>query len=330
MGDAADVSLSAAVAGEGADAPVAAHYGEPYAEQRRLETGGLVDRSHRGVVAVSGPDRLSWLHALTTQDMLALPPHSVTRTLVLSPQGHVEHEATVVDDGDTTWLLVEPGAAPPLVAFLDSMRFLTRVEVRDESAALATLTVTGPVPAGVAAGAVVSLADVRATDLLVPRDEVAPLLLAHQDLLAGHDAWEALRVAAGEPRFGLDTDHRTLVHEVGWLAPAVALDKGCYRGQETVARVHNLGRPPRRLVLVHLDGSDHLLPESGADVVVGGRTVGSLRSRARHHELGPVGLALLKRSVPDDAPLLIGGSVAGALERDLSSPTEPVDLGGIR
>ncbi|MEJ7708046.1 MAG: tRNA-modifying protein YgfZ [Nocardioidaceae bacterium] len=75
----------------------------------------------------------------------------------------------------------------------------------------------------------------------------------------GNWAFEALRIARGEPRFGLDTDHKTIPNEAGWIGTAVHLDKGCYRGQETVARVHTLGRPPRRLVLLHLDGSvDHL------------------------------------------------------------------------
>ena len=74
-------------------------------------------------------------------------------------------------------------------------------------------------------------------------------------MLAGTWAYEALRIAAGRPRLGLDTDHRTIPHELGWIETAVHLSKGCYRGQETVARVHNLGHPPRRLVRLHLDGA---------------------------------------------------------------------------
>jgi folate-binding protein YgfZ len=136
----------------------------------------------------------------------------------------------------------------------------------------------------------------------VPRAELA----AYDGPVAGVGAFEALRVAARAPRLGLDTDHRTLPHEVGWLTTAVHLDKGCYRGQETVARVHNLGRPPRRLVLLHLDGSDSELPVTGADVVQDGRTVGRVGTAVRHHELGPVALALVKRTVVDGADLLAG------------------------
>jgi folate-binding protein YgfZ len=126
-------------------------------------------------------------------------------------------------------------------------------------------------------------------------------------------AYEALRIAAGVPRHGVDTDHRAIPNEVGWIGPAVALDKGCYRGQETVARVHTLGRPPRRLVLLHLDGSVDRLPARGSDVVHGGRTVGFVGSSALHYELGPVALALVKRNVPVETDLVADG-VAAAQE----------------
>ena len=122
---------------------------------------------------------------------------------------------------------------------------------------------------------------------------------------AGLWAFEALRIERGEPRFGLDTDHRTIPNEVGWIGPAVHLDKGCYRGQETVARVHTLGRPPRRLVLLHLDGSENRLPPAGSPVSLDGRDIGFVGSSARHHELGPIALALVKRNVPVDAALTV-------------------------
>jgi folate-binding protein YgfZ len=322
-----DVSLTlpGAVPADAPDGAVAGHLGDPAREQRLLETGAAVDRSHRGVLAVRGPDRLSWLHALTTQDVAHLAPGAVTELLVLSPHGHVEHHADVLEDGETTWLLTEPGAAAPLAAFLDGMRFMQRVEVVEQSSRLATVTVTGGLSVP---GALVVRAGTLGDDVLVERSALAAALAGLP--VAGHDAWEARRVAAGQARAGVDTDHKTLVHEVGWLAPAVALDKGCYRGQETVARVHNLGRPPRRLVALHLDGSGHLLPARGTEVLAGDRVVGTLTSVARHHELGPIGLALLRRSVPDEAVLVTADGVAAAFDRDLSSPTQPVDLSGVR
>jgi hypothetical protein len=129
-------------------------------------------------------------------------------------------------------------------------------------------------------------------------------------------AFEALRIAAHVPRFGLDTDHRTIPHEVGWIGTAVHLNKGCYRGQETVARVHNLGHPPRRLVFLDLDGSVDQLPAHGDPVELdgpaeGNTVVGFTGSAARHYEQGPIGLALVKRTVPVAATLLAGGVAAG-------------------
>jgi folate-binding protein YgfZ len=273
-----------AVPADPPDAGVAGHYGDPYREQRLLAAGSaLVDLSHRPVVRVEGPDRLSWLHSLTTQHLTALPAGQWTESLVLSPQGHVEHHLSLVDDGSALLAVVEPGTAADLLAFLDRMRFMLRVEVRDASAHWAA--VGGP-------------------DGL--RLEPRSWLDTYEGDLAGVQAWEALRVAARRPRLGVDTDHRTLPHEVRWLSTAVHLDKGCYRGQETVARVWNLGRPPRRLVLLHLDGSDSDLPVAGDDVVLGDRVVGRVGTAVRHHELGPVALALVKRNVPDDAALSAG------------------------
>ena len=281
------------------DAAVAGHYGDPLREQRALLTdGGVVDRSQRGVIRVDGPDRLIWLHSLTSQHLTELPAHSWADALVLSPHGHVEHHLRLVDDGETTWVHVEPGTAPALVGYLDSMRFMLKVEVADVTASYAVLT-TVP-PDGIE----------QAVDRLVPRESIATEI---GDLvLAGHDAWEALRVAAGIPRLGFETDHRTIPHEVGWIGPAVHLDKGCYRGQETVARVHNLGRPPRRLVLLHLDGTSETLPPPGTDITVDERAVGFLGTALHHAELGPIALAVVKRNTPDDAHLMVEGMAAKA------------------
>jgi len=287
------LSLPGAVAGAGIDAPVAAHYGSFNLEQRALESGdGFVDLSHRGVVRVSGPDRLAWLHSLTTQHLSDLPPGQPTVALVLSPQGHVEHALYGIDDGEAFTAHLEPGTAAALVEWLDRMRFLMQVEVADVTAEVAVAWRPG-----------------SGYDL-VPRERLTAYAEAAGPA-AGMWAFEALRIARGEPRFGLDTDQRTIPNEVGWItdAPwsAVHLDKGCYRGQETVARVHTLGRPPRRLTLLHLDGSVNRLPEHGTPLTYDGREVGFVGSSARHHELGPIALGLVKRAVPLDATLDAGG-----------------------
>jgi folate-binding protein YgfZ len=290
------LSLPGAVSGNGIDAPVAAHYGSFNGEQRTLAAGsGFVDLSHRGVIRVSGPDRLPWLHSLTTQHLESLPPGIPTATLVLSPNGHVEHAMYGVDDGEAFTAHVEPGEAAALVAWLDRMRFMMRVEVVDLTDELAVAW------RPTAAPETESTMTSGKYDVF-PRTELEKYAAAAGPA-AGMWAFEALRIARGEPRFGQDTDHRTIPNEVGWIPSAVHLDKGCYRGQETVARVHTLGRPPRRLTLLHLDGTDNRLPTRGAPVLNGEREVGFVGSSARHHEYGPIALALLKRNVPVDAEL---------------------------
>jgi hypothetical protein len=304
--------LPGAVPAEGPDTGVAAHYGDPSGEQRALDrAAGLVDRSHRGVVRIGGPDRLSWLNSLSTQLLDRLEPGVPTQTLILSPNGHIQHQLTLVDDGEQVWAHVEPGTAAGLIEFLESMRFMLRVEPADVTGEYAVLTLMGPdAPAAGQAHSVAALPGRLGTDLIVARDrlpEVVDSLIGRGVRPAGMWAYEALRIAAHQPRPGLDTDHRTIPHEVGWIGTAVHLDKGCYRGQETVARVHNLGHPPRRLVLLHLDGSVDRLPSHGDPIEFNGDQVGLTGSAARHYELGPIALGLIKRTVPTDAPLLAGG-----------------------
>ena len=322
-----------AVPGDAPDAGVAAHYGNPYAEQRALAAGtGMVDRSHRGVVRITGPDRLSWLHSLSTQDLEHLEPGQSAETLILSPQGHIEHHLTLTDDGDALWAHVEPGTAGALLAFLESMRFMLRVESADVTGDYAVLTVTGGLPeAGpppgdaLPPGTAAAVRGALGTDLLVARGDLDRAATKFADgglTLAGMQAYEALRIAARRPRFGLDTDHRTIPHEVGWIESAVHLNKGCYRGQETVARVHNLGHPPRRLVFLHLDGSEDRLPQHGDPVQLEEATIGFVGSAARHYELGPIGLALIKRTTPVDATLQAAGLPAA------QEVVVPPDAGG--
>ena len=330
------LALPGAVAASWPDEGVAAHYGDPVREQRALDgaggpgDAGIVDRSNRGVLKISGPDRLSWLNSLTTQRLDGLAAGESAQALVLSPTGHVEHHLSLSDDGTSAWVHVEPGTAAPLAAFLESMRFMLRVEVADVSQDYAVLTVMGPAGGEITAeldgvAGRVEPGPFGIIDLIVARDvlpDAAGELVRRGGVLAGMWAFEALRIAARLPRLGLDTDHRTIPHEVGWIETAVHLDKGCYRGQETVARVHNLGHPPRRLVFLHLDGSVDRLPAHGDPVELDGAPVGFTGSAARHYELGPIGLALVKRTVPVDATLLAGG-VAAAQEVIV-----PPDAGG--
>ncbi|MET8050337.1 glycine cleavage T C-terminal barrel domain-containing protein [Streptosporangium sp. NPDC005286] len=292
-----------AVAADTPDADVAGHYGDPFAEQRALLAGeAMVDRSNREVIRISGPDRLSWLNSLSSQKLDDLEPGRPTETLLLDAQGRVEHHLVLVDDGAAVWAHVEPGTGAELAAFLDKMRFMLRVEVTDVTDRYAVVSVAGPARPDLPAGAVAV-----GRDILLPREELAAGLGLR---LAGLWAYEALRIEEHRPRLGFDTDHKTIPHEVGWIGTALHLSKGCYKGQETVARVHNLGHPPRRLVFLHLDGSVDTLPKHGAPVTYDGAEVGSVGSAARHHELGPIALAVVKRTVPVDATLEAGGVAA--------------------
>jgi tRNA-modifying protein YgfZ len=295
------------------DQAVAAHYGEPLPEQRRLlrDGSGFVDLSHRGVVRVSGPDRLTWLHSLTTQALDRLGAGESTTALLLSPQGRIEHAMYLVEDGEAVWVHVEPGTAPELTAFLESMRFMLRVQPVDLTAQYAVVwepDTRRDSPYLARRGA----DSLGGRELFVPRAELATYAES-AGAPAGIWAYEALRVAAHVPRFGRETDHKAIPNELGWLDSAVHLDKGCYRGQETVARVYNLGKPPRRLTFLHLDGSVDRLPEPGTPVLADEREVGFVTTAVRHVELGPIGLALLKRNTPVDATLTADG-VAAAQE----------------
>ncbi len=309
----ADLYMKPILVTEGPDAGVPWHFGDPLREQRLLnEPGTAVDLSHRGVITVSGPDRLGWLHSLTTQYLEGLAPGVGVTTLVLSPQGHIEHALYGVDDGETFWAHTEPGAAAAAAAWLDRMRFMMRVEVADRSEDYAVMWMSGdarPDPSTSSGRVERSGPDsLGGHEIFVPRAELEATLAASQR--AGTWAYEARRIEHGVPRIGLDSDHRTIPNELGLLGPAVHLEKGCYRGQETVARVHTLGRPPRRLVRLHLDGSAETLPTPASALELDGRAVGLVGGSARHYELGPIALGLIKRNVDPAATLTAGGIAA--------------------
>lgn len=287
---------------EGPDTGLVSHLDNPNLEQRRIDSS-WVGLGNRDILSVSGPDRLTWLHSLTTQFLEGLEPGLSTTALVLSPTGHVEDVLRGVDDGATFWAWTEAGRGPALVEWLDSMRFMMRVEVT----AHPELTLVWAGPDVTLPDDVVSMA----SEIAGGRELLLPEGVEVDAPQAGVRAWEALRIAAGVPRLGIDTDERTIPNEIGLYG--THLDKGCYRGQETVARVHTLGRPPRRLTRLTLDGSQGELPETGAEITSEGRRVGVLGSVAVHHEDGPIALCLLRRATDPQATLDVA-SVAASQE----------------
>lgn len=290
------------------------HYGDPFKEQRNLVAGiGQVDLGNRGVVTVSGPDRHTWLNDLTTQDLLST--FKSTQALILSPHGHIEHDLHVIDFDDMTWLIVEPNTKDDLIRYLESMKFMLRVEITDRTEEFAVIGVPGWVetnrPTWNSPVAFTEPGHDRYVPIRPASWEVSEFLVERTKLTdelidpVGSWAWEAHRIRAGVPRLFFETDHKTIPHEIGLIGAAVHLFKGCYRGQETVARVVNLGKPPRRLVHLELDGSTNELPKHGDEVKLFETTVGEVTSVIQDYESGPVALAVIKRATNTQAELLV-------------------------
>jgi tRNA-modifying protein YgfZ len=338
----------------GPDAGAAWHYGDPFGEQRAAaDAVVLIDRSHRSTLALTGNDRRSWLHTISTQHVSDLPDGAVTENLNLDGQGRVEDHWIQTQLDGVTILDTEPSREQPLLSYLSRMVF--RADVTIAPADLAVLTLLGPGAGAPAVLAAIGIAELPAVwtatplasggfvrtlpdaevDVVVPRDQAADWqqrLEAAGARPSGVWTYEARRVAALRPRLGVDTDERTIPHEVGWIGGpgegAVHLNKGCYRGQETVARVHNVGKPPRMLVLLHLDGSADR-PSTGDPVRSDGKPVGRLGTVVDHVDLGPIALALLKRGLPADSALTTGGEseVAAVIDVDSMPPDDVVGAG---
>lgn len=286
------------------DDAVAWHYGDPFAEQRLLASGaGAVDMSHRGVITISGAERLEFLNSITTQLLLPLQAGESALTLDLSMNGFVLHELHVVDDGVSTWVMCEPDATSILITYLNRMKFRMQLEILDVSADWAV--VWQPVKERHEEFLTwLSPFEWDSREVLVPR---ARLMEVVSSVPVGLWAYTAFRIAAGVPRQGWETDHHTIAHELGWINSAVHLNKGCYRGQETVSKVARMGKPPRTLRILHFDGTSDDLPPSHTDVVLDGVTVGFVGSAAHHYELGPIALAVIKRNVAEDSVLDVNG-----------------------
>lgn len=276
---------------EGIDAQLVWHFGNPVAEARLMESGeGIVGLQNREIVEITGEERQAFLQLITTQHMEQVGRDSAS-LLILNAQGHIQHVLHFVDDGTSLMGWTEPSRADALVDHLNRMRFAMRVEaVRRDDLQLFWMGHRVALPDGARA---------RQSDL-GGSEVFAPAPLAPN---VGTWAYDAARIAAGIPRCFVDTDERTIPNEIGLFG--THLDKGCYPGQETVAKIHTLGRPPRRLVQLHLDGSVSALPEVGAELKRGGKVVGRVGSSARHHELGPIALGLVKRNVDVGAQLAV-------------------------
>lgn len=290
--------MSAVYLDEGLDKGAVWHFGQVAGEGRALAKGqAWADLSHRAIIKISGKDRLSWLHSLTTQHLEKLEPGIWQEALILDPKGHLEYQFYLVDDAEATYLHLDQISAPPLLEYLEKMKFMLDVSVSSVSDSYAILKAPG-------------LSDeIGGPYALLPRSELEATKQAFNKVATQVGIWalEAERIAMGRARIGFDSDHKSIPNELGLLNRAVHMAKGCYRGQETVAKVFNLGHPPRRLVLLHLDGSSVDIPNSKDPITLDGKEIGYIGSVARHHELGPIGLGVIKRMTPADAILDVNG-----------------------
>ena len=307
------------------------HFDNPLVEQRELLSGDRVALiEDRAVIKVSGVDRLTWLNAMLSQSLANLKPGQSADALLLDANGRIEENIQIIDDGENAWLIVLAAHHERLLAWFDQMIFRSKVVVSDASELAVVASFGRPLATSAISneqqlvwqdpwmaepvGSVRYAADTSAFKgrgawnyflSLVSKTSLLDALADTQQ--AGALALEALRVAAHRPAQPNEIDEKTLPHELDWLSSAVHLSKGCYRGQEAVAKVHNLGHPPRRLTMLHLDGSGHALADAGDLVFLTGTEteVGKITSIGQHYELGPIALALISRNTDEKAPLFV-------------------------
>ena len=319
-------------------------FSNPLVEQREFVAGSsAVLLEDKSVIVVSGEDRLFWLNDLFSQKLDDLEPQVSVEALWLDAQGRIVRDFHIVDDGEKTWLITYSTEVANLVAQLQRMIFRAKVTVSDVSADYAVVATW----AKDVSGSVLSWQDTwpeitvggwrygegpsepwNYRESLIPVVQVDGVWKEFKH--CGTMALDALRVAAMRPTGPNEIDEKALPHEFDWLASAVHLNKGCYRGQEAVAKVHNLGHPPRRLVFLHLDGSAHALPDLGDEIFGTDEVaIGKVTSLGQHHEMGPIALGLVKRNTPTDLELRVVNATTG---ESLSATQEiivPVDAGSV-
>ena len=294
------------------------HFGNPLLEQRKLlEKKAYVQRSDQVVLEIEGPDTLSWLHSLTSQNIMNLAPGDSCESLLLTPNGHIEQQLKLIITETGALVIVHKDKSAALTDWLTKMRFRSKVEIRNRDdlscfGSFADLSAYGPTwsdPWSDTNPASVSYNPARSEfgwNELVSAD--APDLEK-----AGLMAYHSLRIAAGRPEIS-DVDERSLPHEFDWLNSAVHLSKGCYRGQETVSKVHNLGHPPRRLAILNLEQGD-MIANPGDEISYQEKLVGKVVAAGLHFDEGSIALALLNRNTPYlDLQVQSGESVISATQ----------------
>lgn len=327
---------------------VAADYGDPVAEERAFTEGaGMVDGCARGAVLVSGPDAISYLHSLLSQDVAVLEVGEGAHALLLQPQGKLDADLRILRvSPEECWLDAEVSRGEALAASLRRFKIRVKAEVEDRGGAWGCLFLRGAQAPGVveaAAGVAVPGAQhahvpwragvrvVRAdwpgglpgVDVVGPVDELEDAwseLVAAGATPAGLSAYEAVRVAVGVPRQGLDVDEKTIPQEAFLERDAVSFTKGCFLGQELVCRIDTRGHVNRYLRGLRL--ADDTTPPRGAGILWGGKEVGALTTVATS-EAGVLALGYVRREVEVPAEVLVRWEGGEARAQASALPERP-------
>ncbi|MGN6586474.1 MAG: CAF17-like 4Fe-4S cluster assembly/insertion protein YgfZ [Solirubrobacterales bacterium] len=294
------------------------------AQYRQLrEECGLLDRSQRGKLLVNGAEAADYLQGQLTNDIEALEPGDGLYAALLDRKGHMQGDMRVLRPGEQTdlWLDTEPEAIEAVRRHLQMYKIGREVEVRDVSEEQAILALIGPRAVEVAGSAAlpentceeVTIGGARCLavgtavgiDVFAPaaeRDRAWAARLGAGAAEVSPEAAEIVRIEAGRPRFGAEMGSETMPAEAGIVEQAVSFTKGCYIGQETVARLHYKGKPNR-----HLRGLRLSAPApAGAPLRLGEKEVGRLGSAAVSPALGSIGLAILRREAEPGATVAVG------------------------
>jgi folate-binding protein YgfZ len=294
------------------------------AQYRQLrEECGLVERSERGQIVAAGADAAEYLQGQLTNDTEALEPGDGTYAALLDRKGHMQSDMRVLrpGEGPDLWLDLERSALPTVLKHLTMYSIGRDVAVGDVSAERTILSLIGPRSVEIAGAAALpedaceetAVAGVECLavgtdagiDLIVAvstAERLRGALLEAGAVAVSSEAAEILRIESGVPRYGAEMGAETMPAEAGIVERAISFTKGCYIGQETVARLHYKGRPNR-----HLRGLKLSAPAApGASLRLGEKEVGSLGSAAVSPALGPIGLAILRREAEPGAEVAVG------------------------
>jgi len=293
------------------------------AQYRQLrEECGVVDRSDRGKLLVTGSEAAEYLQGQLTNDIEALEAGEGCYAALLDRKGHMQADMRVlVVDGEKIWIDTEPEALAAARRHLEMYKIGREADVHDAGAERVVVSLIGPRSAELAGSSPLpeySHEEIAVNGIecpavgtalgidLIPRAEhrerlIAALAEAGAPEVSA-DAAEILRIENGVPRFGSEMDTATMPAEAGIVAAAVNFEKGCYIGQETVARLHYKGKPNR-----HLRGLRLSAPASpGATLSLGEKEVGRLGGSCLSPAHGAIGLAIVRREAEPGAELLVG------------------------